>query len=295
MEFMISINPEACTDCLDCYSVCPNLVFATATVPGHGPNVQVRYPEQCCACGHCIAVCPTGAISHPELPIEEFQPLPSLTVTPEAMQTLLRSRRSIRNYRPNPIPREVVTSLLTAATHAGTSSNGQTEGFILVEDQSFLRQLEELVVQVLWGAGLKHLGKDSPMRRLLGWKYGAEMVRQYQSYHGIFQHRREHDQVTGVIFRNAPLVLIAHGMRQNVLAGANCALAVRNVELMSLTMGLGTCWVGFLVAAAALSKRIGRLLKLPNDRRIHGALMIGYPAERYQCQIPRKPRQVTWI
>ncbi len=292
---MISLDRDACTGCLECKSVCPNYVFGVTSQPGGESELYIRYAEQCCACGHCIAVCASDALSHPDLPRERFIPLDPPDIAPEAMRRLLLSRRSIRNYKPDPVPDELVETLLLAGTHAGTSSNGQTEGFIVARDRDFLRNLELLVVDVLWQAGFKHLGRGGLMSFLLEHKYGAELIRQYRAYHGIFKHRRENGELRGAIFRNAPLVVIAHGLRANALAAANCALALRNMELLALAAGLGTCWVGFLVAAAARSRKIRNLLGLEPDRQILGALMIGYPEEHYRYVLPRKSRPVRWI
>jgi len=292
---MISLNPDLCTNCLECKRICPNYVFGVISKPDTGQEPYIRYPEQCCACGHCIAVCPSNALSHPELPRDEFVSLSPPCIAPERMQALLFSRRSIRNYRPDPVSEELVEMLLAAATHAGTSSNGQTEGFIVIRDRTLLKNLELLVVDVLWRAGFKHMGGDGILGRLLEWKFGPELVRQYRHYHHIFKHRRENGEIEGVVFRNAPLVIVAHGLKANVLAAANCALALRNIELLALTMGLGTCWVGFLVGAAARSKKVGDSIGVAANQRIWGALMVGYPEEQYHCKLPRKSRQVHWI
>lgn len=292
---MINLDRNACTQCLECYTVCPNYVFGVASTPRGSQELELRYPEQCCACGHCMAVCSSDALSHPELPRDQFTPLLPVKVEPEAMQTLLFWRRSIRHYKPDPPSEDIIETLLAAATHAGTSSNGQTEGFILVKDRVFLKNLEQLVVDVLWHAGFKYLGGEGLMSKLLAMKFGAEMVRQYRHYHFIFKHRREHGELEGVVFRDAPLVIIAHGLKANLLGPVNCALALRNIELLALTMGLGTCWVGFLVGAAARSRKIREFVGLPKNRQIFGALMIGYPQEQYRYRIPRKPRALRWI
>jgi nitroreductase/NAD-dependent dihydropyrimidine dehydrogenase PreA subunit len=292
---MISLNQHICTNCLECKHVCPNYVFDVMSKPNTGLELYIRYPEQCCACGHCIAVCPSDALSHPELPRDEFVPLAPASIAPETMQALLFSRRSIRHYKPDPVPDALVETLLTAAAHAGTSSNGQTEGFVVIKDRALLKTLELLAVDVLWRSGFKHLCGNRIVTRLLEKKYGSELVRQYRPYHGIFKHRRENGEIEGVIFRNAPLVIIAHGLKANLLTGINCALALRNIELLALTMGLGTCWVGFLVGAAARSKNVGDCIGLEANRQIGGALMVGYPDEQFHCKLPRKSRPVRWI
>ena len=66
-------------------------------------------------------------------------------------------------------------------------------------------------------------------------------------------------------------------------------------EVMATAMGLGTCWVGYLTAAAHMSKTIGTSLDIPKNRNIYGALMVGHPKHTYKRGIPRKPRDVRWV
>ena len=98
-----------------------------------------------------------------------------------------------------------------------------------------------------------------------------------------------------MVFRNAPVVIISHGLKTNFLAHANCAIATRNMETMATALDLGTCWVGFLTAAAHISRRIGKSLGVPADRTIYGAIMVGYPKYCYGKQIPRRHRDVCWL
>ena len=99
-----------------------------------------------------------------------------------------------------------------------------------------------------------------------------------------------------MVFRNAPVVMVIHGIRTNFMAHANCSIAARNMEIMAKTLGLGTCWVGFLSAAADLAKgKIERYLEIPDDHGIYGAIMVGYPKFEYRKIIPRKEREVRWI
>jgi nitroreductase len=98
-----------------------------------------------------------------------------------------------------------------------------------------------------------------------------------------------------MVFRNAPAVIIIHGLRTNFMAHANCSIAARNMEIMAGTLGLGTCWVGFLSSAANLAdKKIERYLEIPDDRSIYGAIMVGYPKFEYRKTIPRKEREIRW-
>ena len=298
---MISIDTDKCTSCERCYDVCPNYVFAVAQTDGKR-RVEVSYPSQCCECGHCISICPTEAVTGGFASKKDFEELPSVDVEPQAFMNVLLSRRSVRNFRPQAVAKETIEQLLEAARHAGTASNEQIEGFIVIQDRDFLTKLEGLVVQVLWDAGIKHLDRDSgPLTKLARKIYGPEVVRTGRTYHDVIRHRRENgelhgdDRTGGMIFRNAPAVIVVHGDRKNVLGATNAALAIRNMELLAVTMGLGACWVGFLKVAAVKSKRIDHILDLPKNRTVHGAVMIGHPKHGYGHKMPRRSRDVRWI
>ena len=63
------------------------------------------------------------------------------TMTPEAVLALLKARRSIRRYRPDPVPDEMVEQLLEAGRWAPSASNRQPWAFIVVRDEAIRREV----------------------------------------------------------------------------------------------------------------------------------------------------------
>ena len=288
---MIEIDSTKCTKCGFCFEVCPNYVLAL----NKSQEIQVKYPEQCCICGHCVAVCPENALIHKKMATEKFEDLPVIKIPPENIRNLLLSRRSIRVFKEKPVPKELIEQLIEVAIHAGTSANGQTENFIVIQDRKLLSELEKMVIKIMWDKGMKYLGSEIG-QKLAKTKLGDEMLRQAIPYHHIIRNRRQNNELAGMIFRNAPVVMVIHGLRTNFMAHANCSIATRNMEIMAKTMGLGTCWVGFLPLAAHLAKKkIEKYLKIPDDHSIYGAILVGYPKFEYRKIIPREKREVRWI
>jgi nitroreductase/NAD-dependent dihydropyrimidine dehydrogenase PreA subunit len=288
---MIQIDSTKCTKCGFCFEVCPNYVLHL----GKSQEIQVTYPEQCCICGHCVAICPENAVTHKRIPVEKFEDLTVTNIPPEDMRNLLLSRRSIRVFQEKPVPKEVLERLIEVGIHAGTGGNAQTENFVVIQHRKLLSELEKMVIEVLWNKGMKYLGSEIGQKMAKA-KLGEEMLRQALPYHHIIRNRRQNKELAGMIFRNAPVVIVIHGLRTNFMAHANCSIAARNMEIMAKTLGLGTCWVGFLPVAAHLAKKkIERYLDIPDDHSIYGAIMIGYPKFEYRKFIPREQREVRWI
>lgn len=288
---MVTIDREKCTACGICVDVCPAAAFAVRSANGRR-EVFARYPGDCVSCGHCMAACSPMAIVHPELSYGDFEELEEIDISPESMKNLMFSRRSVRSYRDETPPAELIDGLIEVAAHAGSGSNQQSVGFLVINDRELIRELERAVIRIL-KALLKPFGTNAllPLLRVV---YGPEMVEGGMLYLDYLVRREEDNELEGLVFFNAPTLLLAHDMRPNPeISAINCAIAMRNIEITALTMGLGTCWNGFLLLAAGKkAKVINGLLGLDNSRRIRGALMVGYPRHRSKYKIPRREREV---
>jgi nitroreductase len=63
--------------------------------------------------------------------------------SPESLLTLLKTRRSIRRYKPDPVPEEMVEQLLEAGRWAPSASNRQPWEFIVVRDEAIRQQVAQ--------------------------------------------------------------------------------------------------------------------------------------------------------
>jgi nitroreductase len=64
-------------------------------------------------------------------------------MSPEAVLALLKGRRSIRRYHPDPVPDEMIEQLLEAGQWAPSASNRQPWQFIVVRDEAILKQVAQ--------------------------------------------------------------------------------------------------------------------------------------------------------
>lgn len=63
--------------------------------------------------------------------------------SPEATLELVKSRRSIRRYRPDPVPDDMVGQLLEAGRWAPSASNRQPWHFVVLEDETIRHEVAE--------------------------------------------------------------------------------------------------------------------------------------------------------
>ena len=272
MASLLTIEESLCTHCGQCAAVCP---MALVRVGKRGPRTVPDAEEKCVLCGHCIAACPAKALQHSSLPAEETLPLADdWRGSPEALEKLVKGRRSIRHYQDTPVDRSILESILDMARYAPTGMNAQPVCWLVVYDAGEVKKLAGGVID--WMRSLAQKGE-----LVSGWYNPAPLIAGW-------------DAGVDTILRGCPHLLIAHAPRENVMSRDSCVIAMTTAELAAVPFGLGACWAGFLQVATFNSPEVRQLVNLPQGHLLYGALMIGYPQETYYRIPPRKPLTAEW-
>jgi len=287
----VTIQEELCTGCGLCLAVCPDDAFSLAQ------NRARVSGNRCLVCGHCLAVCPAGAvrvdgIEHPP----SFQTfatdnrwLPPGQSDPAALARLMLSRRSCRNYRERPVPRSLLADLVRFGASAPSGTNSQAWTFTILPQR---RAVEILGNQVAASFHkLNRLAKNPLLRHLLRWLGKPALADYYQRYYQTIRQglREWEEHGRDRLFHGAPAAIIV-GARP----GASCPqedamLASQNILLAAHALGLGSCLIGFAVAAMAREPAIKKTVGIPAEERIAAVIALGYPALDYQRLTGRKP------
>ena len=73
----------------------------------------------------------------------------------------------------------------------------------------------------------------------------------------------------------------------------NGHFALSYAELMAPSLGLGSCWSGFVEFCAQVGyEPLLKLLNLPAGYRVAGAIMVGYPKFKYRYMPERESLRV---
>lgn len=97
------------------------------------------------------------------------------------------------------------------------------------------------------------------------------------------------------ILHNAPLLILIHAPKGAKFANENCNLAASNLMNYAYSLGLGTCYIGFLNLALQYSKTIRTIVKLPKKRMAYACIIMGYPAYKHAKTASRKQPLIKWI
>ena len=185
---------------------------------------------------------------------------------------ILFERRSIRRYRPEPVPRVMLEQLLTAAIWAPSAHNRQPWRFAVIEGQGLKEQLAQAMGDRL-GADLTADGAPEAVIE-------KDVSRSYSRI----------TQAPALILTAltmADMDVYPDERRQHKewqMAVQSTAMAGQNLLLAAHMLGLGACW---MCAPLFCPDLVREVLALPADWQAQGLVTVGFPAE--QREIGRLP------
>ncbi len=191
---------------------------------------------------------------------------------------LLRSRRSIRAYKPDPIPDEYVQKIIEAARWAPSGGDSQPWEFIVIKKKETKDRIADLFVE-----------STRPIRQ-------AELTREKELRVPALER-----EVAEPGFKNAPVFILLTGdPRLNEAfpllvyqrSGAeifisNLASAFLCMQLAAKALGLGSQWIS--ATGTVMEASLKSLLDIPKEFKIYDMMAVGYPAYTLG---PRSPRTI---
>ncbi len=257
---MVTIDKNVCVGCGKCAADCVSMSLFIK-------EGKAEYTGDCIHCGHCVAICPVNAVSIPEYDMKDVEELkPDHNIEINSLLSIIKSRRSIRNYVDKKIEREKLDHIVQAGRYTATAVNRQECTFILVQEQ--IDALKKMIWDDVEKAVSNHIKEAKPLKSLVA----------------LYR-----DQGIDYFFRNAPAVMY--------IAAENtwdAGLAAQNMELAAVSQGLGVLYDGFLLGATKLSSEAQKFMGV-DGKPLAVCMLMGYPDVKYVRTAPRKNADVTWL
>lgn len=260
---MIKIDSNKCIGCFKCVSVCP---FQVLDKKDSKPVLKEE--KRCLKCLHCAAACSKDAISLDGLEGILTGEIPEFPEdVPKLMEGFLMMRRSYRNFKPMPVPRDLLQNALKVSAWAPSAKNQHPTKWIVVDDEREIRKIMDDILDFVRETGLS-----------------SEVAELY-------------DRGQNVVMGNARTLILAYARTDAINPPVDTALALHDAELVLQAQGIGTCWAGYLTRMCNQVPALKELFRLPEGCQFYAAMMAGYPQNEEYHHIPNRHKQaeIQWL
>lgn len=139
------------------------------------------------------------------------------------MLNFMKSRRSTRKFRDNPVEEEKLAQVVEAGCYAPSGGNNQSWHFVVIQKKEVLVKLAELVQHAF-----------------------CEMDYDETTYASLVNSIRLSKKGGYVFHYGAPVLIVVTNKKGYGNAMADSACALENMMLMANALDLGSCWINQL-------------------------------------------------
>ncbi|MCD6570127.1 MAG: nitroreductase family protein [Deltaproteobacteria bacterium] len=312
-------DAEKCTHCKACAQACPTSCIQWDEEKKMPYATGYKGMELACiSCNTCEAVCPANCIRvrgeyrvvygryktpddkqgemTPPMPFgdkdlnRDFKDIEKdLTET----EKVIYRRRSIRLFKDKPVPKELIHRIIEAARFAPSAGNNQPWKFVVVTNRDLIDKVDKQCAKVLDAIKWMYAGSGT-------WRKVAVSLTSYLQVNNMDQRpipaiQKVH-QSGGSITWGAPVLIhILKDVRGISNPDLDTGFAAHNLVLAAHSLGLGTCYIGFIASAIKylpwLKKEIG--IEYPYD--LVTSVCVGYPKGKLDNPVYRGQVPVEWI
>jgi len=179
------------------------------------------------------------------------------------------TQRSIRRFRPDPIPLRDLRLILEAAVRAPNGANRQIARFLVVTDREKIRAFGRLYHEAWW----------AKRREDQGWTKPEDIPLEDKSYQAAMRFADEIGEVPCIVFALA----LPPGPANSVIPAA------QNLMLAARALGIGSVPT---TLHPTVMDRFRALFGIPPEVALHFCIPLGYPQGRFGGSV-RKPTAET--
>ena len=262
----ITIDKEKCVQC----GLCVNDCISKCLKMNQNNYPYMEAEERCLSCQHCMMICPNGALS-----FNDKNPDDSENVSTKDVLSLIKSRRSIRQYKDEELSEDELQKIKDMFPYIPTGCNSHKLHFSVVEKKSVMVGLKEKV--------------NKRLLKLLNNKILSPVVKHFETYKNAFEKGED------IIFRNAPHMIVVSSPITAPCAPQDPIIALSYIELYANSLGYGTCWCGYAEICIKLFPELCEILDIPKGYTPVYAMLLGKPAVKYARTPQPEPYTISEI
>ena len=277
---MPTILLEQCTACMKCVKDCPSDAI----------NIKTgSIADTCIHCGHCVAICPEGAVM-PDT--GKITALENGSMDPGEYRALVAGLRSIRYYLKKEVPVEMLEMLVENMRHYSSASNARPIKITIVNSPEKIQQLNDMTILTLLKAvNVVTSPLVAPVVQVLA---PSVNIRGLKNYRESFYRKKLTN--SSLVCHHAPAVMLLHGpVTKYGMADADAWIWATHTTLYAKTLGLGSCFIGFIVKAMERSANLRKEFGVPDGHGVYAALTLGWPKNGYKNETSRQQPEVKFI
>ncbi|MCF8069891.1 MAG: nitroreductase family protein [Desulfobacterales bacterium] len=282
----VIIDHEKCTLCGLCTVVCKG---APLYIENDRVNVDHSRIFGCIGCGQCAAVCTENCITvvgrtlldgdiADELPPEETK------ATYDQLKSLLLTRRSIRDFKKEEVPQDVIEKIIDAASTAPMGLPPSDVEILVLKGRDKVKQFSDDMItsmkQSKWMFG--------PVAQLLMRPFiKKETAELFKTFLVPMLDAFLEGKTDGkdLLLYNAPLAMYFH---VSPYADSVDPLIVATYAMIAAeSLGIGSCMIGTIAPFIKHNKKLKKKYAISLRNRQGIMLIFGYPKVKYKRTIKR--------
>jgi ferredoxin len=288
------VDRDRCRTCWSCVSVCPMMIYEKE-------DKAVRVVEErtalCIGCGHCMAVCREKAVSVPTLSYErDFTELPATKPSAEDFLRLIRTRRSVRVFKKDPVDASALEEIVRQISFAPMGFPPQNVEVTVVKERATIEKALPHIVD-LYGKLIGWL-KNPVTRFIVKRRVPLDVFNTLCDHIApTYAMELEIMKRTGqdVITYGAPALLLFHARRGAGCHTENIYIALAFGLLAAHAMGLGATAIGLIPPAVEQGRGLKKLFGIPADNEVLASMIVGHPKVTFRRCIRRDLKKVNWV
>ncbi len=268
----IIVDKGLCTKCHTCSVVCVTKIIGN----GEGsdfPAIPEDKLDYCIKCGHCESFCPERALTLDYL-IEEklVLTMDDASIEPDRLALYVKNRRSVRHFTTESVSKEVVAQIIDIARYAASGGNSQPVKWIVIYEPVKITRIAALTID--WMRTIQ--STNHPLA-----PYVSGIIAMWDS--GV-----------DLICHNAPHMVIAHIPEEQTDDPTDAIIAMTHFDIAAPSLGVGTCWAGFVKMAMDGYQPLRDFISLPDGRKAVCPMLFGFSKFKVTSVPRRNPAEIIW-